>query len=232
MLTFPTWLPALAWLTLAGCGADTATAAPDGALPSSVSPDDTSDAATPRPSSPHATVNTVIPIGREGHAPDEAVPGTWAPATCGEQAEPLSVVGSSPLGPLHVTSVGVRYWSGFTYGTGLRLEGTLGDQQMVLTAEGATVPTAEGLRPELPPGHYRPGNSWDNLYVTLMTRESHVSLHDAELTIEQHDSTLPLRRGSPTELRGTLRIFEPGWSLDLPFAITSVCETTFEGALP
>jgi hypothetical protein len=173
----------------------------------------------------------VIPVGREGFA-SEAVAGTWDPATCGDQAEQLSVVGSSPLGPLHVTSVGVRYWSGFTYGTGLRLEGMLGDQHMVLTAENATLPNDAGLRPELPLGRYHPGNSWDDLYVTLMTRESYVSLHDAELTVEQHDSALPLRRGSPIELRGTLRVFDPGWSLDLPFAITSVCETTFEGASP
>jgi len=241
MLTCRTWLPALVGLVLAACDADTDTntdtntAVPDGALPSSATPGDASDAedaAAPRPSSPHASVQEVIPVGREGSVSDKPVAGTWDPATCGDEAERLSLMGSSPLGPLHVTSVGVRYWSGFTYGTGLRLEGMLGDQHMVLTAENATVPTDAGLRPELPPGHYRPGDSWDDLYVTLMTRESYVSLRDAELTIEQHDSASPLRRGSPIELRGRLRVFESGWSLDLPFAITSVCETTFEGSAP
>jgi hypothetical protein len=219
----------LVGLLLTGCVADTPT--PDGAPPSSARPDDNADASTPGRSSPHASVDIVIPVGGEGFAPDKVDAGTWEPATCGDEAERLSVVGSSPLGPLRVTSVGVRYWSGFTSGTGLRLEGLLGEQTMVLTAEGATVPTDEGLRPELPPGHYRPGNNWDDLYVTLLTRESSVSLHDAELTIEQHDSVSPLQRGSLIALRGTLRVFEPGWSLDLPFAITSVCETNFEGGL-
>lgn len=244
MLTRRTWLPVFVGIALTGCGADTGTAKPDASLPSNASQEDAavasdasaaadaSDASTPGRSPPRAPVDIVIPVGGEGFAPDEVPVGTWEPATCGDQAERLSIVGSSPLGPLRVTSVGVRYWSGFTYGTGLRLEGMIGSRNMVLTVEGATVPTAEGLRPELPPGHYRPGDNWDDLYVTLITGESSISLHDAELTIEQHDSVLPLRRGSPITLRGSLRVFESGWSLDLPFAITSVCETSFEGEAP
>lgn len=230
MLTYRTWLPALVWIALLGCSADTTPAASDGALAGSTAPDATSDAATPRPSSPpRASGDILTPFGSDGVASEAVDAGTWDPPTCGDQAEQLSVAGSSPLGPLNVTSVGVRYWSGFTYGTGLRLEGMVGDQRMVLTAEAATSPNEAGLRPELPPGQYRPGNNWDDLYVTLTTGESDVSLGSAELTIERHDSASPLTRGSPIELRGRLKVFEPGWSLDVPFAITSVCETVFEG---
>lgn len=226
------WLQALVWLAFAGCGAPTATGAGDGALPGSAMPDGATDAATPPDSAPRASVDTVIPIFPDDLISDPVDAGTWTPTTCGDQAQQLSVEGSSPLGLLRITRVGVRYWSGFTYGTGLVLEGTLGDQLVVLTAENATSPTDQGLRPELPPGQYRPGNSWDNLYLALSTRESRVYLHDAELTIDQHDSAAPLRRGAPIDLRGRLRVFESGWSLDVPFAITRVCETTFEGSPP
>lgn len=162
----------------------------------------------------------VIPIGDDA----DAGPCTWSPRRCGSRSQLLELTAGSPIGPLHVQSVGVYYWNGFTVGTGLWFEGTVAGQTFTLSADRANEVIDGGLRAATAVGRYGSGNSWSDLYARLATCDRALELHEVELVIERHDVPDLIQTGASIRLEGRLVVSDPGWTFAVSFSIEQVCE--------
>jgi hypothetical protein len=149
--------------------------------------------------------------------------------SCAAEREPCTILGidvrgESPFGPVQLFAISVSYWNGFTMGTALRARGRAGGRPLELSA---SVYTLKYESEAVPPGEYRaavdPAETPEMSVQARLCSDEPIDLRRVQLRVDQHEIPQVVRPGSALRFEGTLTISDPGWSLELPFAIRMAC---------
>ncbi len=143
----------------------------------------------------------------------------WIEPLCTDTLGTFTLEGTTPNGAATATAAAVKYYDGFTPGTGLAFYGESEGRPFVVSVSLSYETTFE---PVVPPGTYAPQSQ--TLHWRDQNGHCQESFVKVTTVITEHDGGTPYAdAGSPVDLSGTVSIVSNTWHLEGEFHILQSC---------